>query len=145
MYLWISTVEAGHNLRVSTFELLTHFSHGLLIQDCGIIWRVFREQVAWQVLLKPFVFPDKEQDCSNVQPQFGYNTYNNKYITSNMSQCVTPWSDFWCLHLNKAKLLSNTTVTSHGGDFMLPAYINSFSKENETSSHAGKKHTSTCT
>ncbi len=58
-YLWISAVKAGHSLRLSAFKLLTHFPDGLLIQDCSIIRGVLGEQVAWQVLLKPLVFPDR--------------------------------------------------------------------------------------
>lgn len=61
VYLWIPAVKAGHNLGLSAFKLVTHFPHGLLIQDCSIVRGVLREQVAWQVLLKPLVFPDREE------------------------------------------------------------------------------------
>ncbi len=37
VYLWISTVKAGHNLGLIALKLLTHFPDCLLIQDCGII------------------------------------------------------------------------------------------------------------
>ena len=58
VYLWIPTVKAGNNLGLGAFKLLTHFPDSLLIQDCSVIWGVLGEQVAWQVLLKPLVFPD---------------------------------------------------------------------------------------
>lgn len=59
MYLWIPAVKAGHNLGLSALKLLTHFPDGLLIQDCGVVRGVLREQVAGQVLLKPLMFPDR--------------------------------------------------------------------------------------
>lgn len=62
VYLWIPAEKAGHNLGLSAFKLLTHFPDGLLVQDCTIIRGVLREQVAWQVLLKPLVFPDRREN-----------------------------------------------------------------------------------
>lgn len=62
MYLWIPAVKAGHNLGLSAFKLLTHFPDSLLIHDCIIIRGVLGEQVAWQVLLKPLVFPDRGEN-----------------------------------------------------------------------------------
>lgn len=59
VYLWISAVKTGHNLGLSAFKLLTHFPDSLLIQDCSIVRGVLGEQVAWQVLLKPLVLPDR--------------------------------------------------------------------------------------
>lgn len=70
VYLWIPTVEAGHHLRFHTFKLLTHLPDGLLVHHRGVIRRVFWEQIAWKLLFKPLVLPDRcENDATTNKPR----------------------------------------------------------------------------
>lgn len=68
VYLWIPAVKAGHKLGLGALKLLTHFPDGLLVQDRSIVRGVLREQVAWQVLFKPLVFPDRGDNNPSYNP-----------------------------------------------------------------------------
>lgn len=61
-YLWVPTEEAGYNFRLSAFKLFTHFSDSLFIQNGGVVRRVFWEQVTWQILFKPLMFPEIKRE-----------------------------------------------------------------------------------
>lgn len=61
LVLRVTAVQAVHHLRLRAFKLFTNFPNRIVIDDCGIIRRVFWEQVTGQLLLKPLVFPGERQ------------------------------------------------------------------------------------